>query len=123
MLRSILLCIGLLALSLPLAASDQQTQPLEIKEWPLPWPRSGPADPQAVSPTAVWFVARTGNYLGMLNPRTGRFSRVDLIDEPAPQGLIVGANSMIWFTSKVHSYIGRYDLRTRSIWRAQMPNA
>jgi virginiamycin B lyase len=123
MLRSLSLCLFLLALAWPLAASEQHRKPLDIKEWPLPWPKSGPADPQSVSPAAVWFVARTGNFLGVLNPQTGRFSRIDLIDEPAPQGLIVGANSMLWFTSKVHGYIGRYDLRSKSLWRAQMPNA
>ncbi len=108
------------ALAFPLAATEQQ---VEIKEWPLPWPDSHPRAPHAVSPTAVWFVAEKGNYLASLNPETGRFSKIDLVDEPAPLNVVAAANGMLWFTASTHGYLGRYDLRSRTLYRAPLGDA
>jgi virginiamycin B lyase len=121
MLRTIPAFLLALALAFPLAAADG----LDIKEWRVPWAKSTPSDPHAVSPTAVWFVGQTGNYLATLNPKTGRFSKVDLTDEPAPHNLIAGAgaNGMIWFSGTAGGYIGRYDPQSRRLARFPMPNA
>ena len=77
----------------------------------------------SISPEAVWFVAEKGNFLGMLNPKTGRFSRIDLVDSPGPRGLSVAANGMLWYTASVYGYLGRYDLRSRTIYRAPLTDA
>jgi virginiamycin B lyase len=109
------------ALALPLAATEQRD--VDIKEWPLPWADSRPRDPHPASATTVWFVAEKGNFLGTLNPQTGRFSRIELVDEPAPRNLIIGANGMLWYTASARGYLGRYDLRMRNIYRAQLVDA
>jgi len=122
MLRTLSSLLLSLAFALPLAAADGKAH-LDIKEWPIPWPDSQPHDPHAVSANAVWFVAEKGNYLASLNPQTGRFSKIELMDEPAPTGLIVAANGMLWYTANARGYLGRYDLKTRTIYRAPLTDA
>jgi virginiamycin B lyase len=109
-----------LALPLPLAAAEKHH--VEIKEWPVPWPDSRPRDPYVTRPGAVWFVGQTGNYLATLNPRTGDFKRIDLIDEPGPRSVVVAANGMVWYTGNLRGYLGRYDPRTRTIAHIPMPD-
>ncbi len=91
----------------------------------MPWADSHPRDPVVVSPSAVWFVGQTGNFLAVLDPQTSRFSRIDLLDQPAPHGLIAGAgrNGMLWYTGTARGYIGRYDPESRRIAHFPMPNA
>ena len=110
-----------LALASPLAAAE--THSLQIKEWPVPWPNSRPTDPVPVRPDTVWFVGETGNYLATLNPETGAFKRIDLIDEPGPQSMVVAGNGIVWFTGTARGYIGRFDPRSRQIARIPMPYA
>src|SRR5262245_17475965 len=81
-----------LALVSVAAFAASQKQPITIKEWPVPWPDSQPTDPFVAGPEAVWFVGTKGHYLATLNPKTGAFKRIDLIDEPGPQSVIVAAN-------------------------------
>lgn len=111
-----------LAIAFPVAAAEGPRH-VEIKEWPIPWPDSLPHDPHSISPEAVWFVAEKGNYLGMLNPRTGRFSRIDLVDSPAPRAIVTSANGMLWYTASAHGHLGRFDLRSRTIYRAPLTDA
>lgn len=120
--RVALVSLVALAVALPVAAADGG-QHLEIKEWPIPWPDSSPHDPHGVSPEAVWFAAEKGNYLGMLNPRTGRFSRIDLVDTPAPRAIVPAANGMLWYAASALGYLGRYDLRSRTIYRGPLTDA
>lgn len=103
-----------------LAATQKHT--VAIKEWPVPWPDTHPAAPFASRPDAVWFVGSTGHYLATLNPQTGAFKRIDLIDEPGPQSVIVAANGMVWFSGTLHGYIGRFDPVTRRIAHFAVPN-
>jgi virginiamycin B lyase len=110
-----------LALALPLAAAEKHR--VQIKEWPVPWPDSRPRDPYFVSPDSVWFVGQTGNYLATLNPKTGDFKKIDLLDEPGPHNLIVAANGMVWYAGNLRGYIGRYDPHTRRISHITMPNS
>ncbi len=115
------LTLGALAPALPLAAADRH--PVEIKEWNIPWQDSQPRGGAGVRPDLVWFAGQTGNYLARLNPQTGIFSRVDLIDEPGPGGLIVAANGMVWYAASSRGYIGRYDPHSRTVRHIAMPNA
>jgi virginiamycin B lyase len=122
MLRIVLSLLLPFVLAVPLAMAEGQPH-LDIKEWPIPWPDAQPRDPHAMSPAAVWFVAEKGNFLSALNPQTGRFSRIDLVDEPGPRSLIAGANGMLWYTSSAHGYLGRFDLKTKTIFRAPLNDA
>lgn len=109
-----------LALALPLCAAQKQA--VTIKEWPVPWPGTHPSDAGMAKPDAVWFVGATGHYLATLNPQTGAFRRIDLIDEPGPRSVIVAANGIVWFSGTVGGYIGKYDSVTRRISHIEMPN-
>lgn len=115
-------CAFVLVLVCASALAAGQKHPVTIKEWPVPWPDSHPADPFVAKPDAVWFVGTTGNYLARLNPQTGAFKRIDLMDEPRPQSVIVAANGMVWFSGTQRSYIGRFDPVSRQIAHFAMPN-
>jgi virginiamycin B lyase len=112
----------LLTLLCTSALAATQKHAVTIKEWPVPWPDTQPADPFKAAPDAVWFVGTKGNYLAMLNPQTGAFRRMDLIDEPGPQSVIVGVNGMVWFSGTLHAYIGRFDPVSRRIAHFGMSN-
>lgn len=65
-------------------------QPIEIREFPVPWKDTRPRDPDFVSPDAVWFVGQTGHYLATLNPKTRQFTKIDL-EEGQGEGPLFGA--------------------------------
>lgn len=124
MIRTATAFLLALALAAPALASHERAH-IHIKEWRVPWPNATPRSPVQVRPDTVWFVAETGNFIGRLDPQTGRFSRVDLVDRPAPRGLIAGAgdNPLLWYTGSAHSYIGRFDPERHTIARVPMPYA
>ncbi len=117
---SLLTLVLAASVALSVAASEKQ-RTVPIKEWPVPWPDTHPTDP-FVAGSEVWFAGSTGHYLGTLNPQTGAFRRIDLIDEPGPQSVIVAANGMVWFSGTLHGYIGRFDSVTRRIAHMPTPN-
>jgi virginiamycin B lyase len=108
------------SLALPVAAAQKQ-EAVTIKEWPVPWPDTHPAAP-FVAGAQVWFAGSAGHYLGTLDPQTGTFKRIDLIDEPGPQSVIVAANGMVWFSGPLHGYIGRFDPVSRRVAHMSMPS-
>jgi virginiamycin B lyase len=112
-----------LALALVTAAALAATdQPIEIKEFPVPWQDTRPRDPDFVTPDAVWFVGQTGHYLATLNPKTGEFTKIDLEDVPGPHNLIVGNDGTIWYAGNLKGYIGRVDPKTQKIRHIAMPD-
>src|SRR5262245_13481014 len=113
----------LLALSITLPLEAASASPIEIKEWPLPWPDTKPSAPCAASAGLVWFAGEGNHILGTLDPESGVFKRIDLIDEPGPRSLAVAANGMVWFAGTLRGYIGRFDPERRTIWHASMPNS
>jgi virginiamycin B lyase len=115
-------CAVLVLLVCAPALAATQRHAVTIKEWPVPWPDTHPTDPFVARPDAVWFVGSTGHYLAMLNPQTGAFKRIDLIDEPGPQSVIVAANGMVWFSGTQREYIGRFDPVNRRIAHFPMSN-
>lgn len=116
--RSILLAAGLWALT----AAATETDPVEIREWNVPWEQSRPRDPYVAGPDSVWFVGQAGHYLASINPATGEFARVDLEDGAGPHNLIVGKDGVVWYAANRKGYIGRLEPKTGAIRRIQMPD-
>jgi len=115
-------CAIVLILVCASAFPATQKRAVTIKEWPVPWPDTHPTAPFVARPDAVWFAGSTGHYLATLNPQTGAFKRMDLIDEPGPQSVIVAANGMVWYSGALRGYIGRFDPVSRRIAHLAMPN-
>jgi virginiamycin B lyase len=96
---------------------------VEIREWPVPWENTRPRDPAVDGQGRVWFVGQTGDYIGRLDPATGKFERFDLEKGSGPHNLIVGRNGEIWFAGNRAAYIGRLDPKSGKIAKIPMPDA
>jgi virginiamycin B lyase len=112
---------GILA-SLLFATAAVAQQPVEIKEWPVPWTDTRPRDPAVDKQGKVWFVGQTGNYLARFDPVTAKFDRYDLEKGSGPHNCIVGPDGAIWFAGNTAAYIGRFDPATAKITRIAMPD-
>ena len=65
-------------LLLTLGAAPPGSAPVEIREWPVPWQDTRPRDPAVDAQGRVWFVGQTGDYIGRLDPASGKFDRFEL---------------------------------------------
>jgi virginiamycin B lyase len=110
---------GVVAIS---ATSFVLADSLDIKEWQVPYERSGPRDPFAESATSIWFVGQRGGYLANLDADTGEFMQVKLKDGSGPHNLIVGSDGVVWYAGNLNRLIGRYDPITKKIEEIMMPD-
>ncbi|HEX9943278.1 MAG TPA: lyase [Thermoanaerobaculia bacterium] len=102
-------------------AAPQASAPVEIREWPVPWKDTRPRDPAVDGQGRVWFVGQTGDYIGRLDPASGKFERFDLEPGTGPHNLIVGPHGDIWFAGNRKGYIGRLDPKSGKIAKIPMP--
>lgn len=108
----------LLGLLLPLAAAAQ----VRVQEYPLPpghlahdvW-----ADPRPDGP--VWISFQGSGDLGRLDPKTGRVELIDLGQDAAPHGVLIGPDGGVWLTDGGANAIVRVDPATRAIKRWPLP--
>jgi virginiamycin B lyase len=105
---------------LPLALQAQQA-PGSISEWQVPWAGTRPRDPYAAPDGRVWFVGQAGNYLAVLDPRTGAFKRYEIDEGTFPHNCIVGKDGMVWYAGNRNGMIGRLDPTNGSVTRYPMP--
>src|SRR6185436_2966913 len=77
---------------------------VDIREWPVPWEDTRPRDPAVDREGRVWFVGQTGDYIGRLDPQTGRFVRFELEKGAGPHNLIAGSGGEIWFAANRKGY-------------------
>lgn len=108
----------LLASSLP--AADRPA--LDIREWNVPWPDTRPRDPAVDRQGRVWFVGQTGDYIGWLDPATGKFGRFDLEKGSGPHNVIIGPDGNLWFAGNRAAYIGRMNPKNGNVARFPMPH-
>lgn len=120
MMRRMLLFACLL---LTLGAAPPSSAPVEIREWPVPWKDTRPRDPAVDAQGRVWFVGQLGDYIGRLDPASGKFDRFELEPGAGPHNLIVGPGGAIWFAGNRKGYIGRLDPASGKITRYPMPDA
>ena len=95
--------------------------PLDIKEWPVPWERSRPRDPDVDPQGRVWFVGQTADYLAYLVPSTGEFKRYELDPGAGPHNQIVDKDGFVWYAGNRAAHIGRLDPRDGTIKKYPMP--
>lgn len=98
--------------------------PVEITEWKVPWERTRPRDPFVDPQGKVWFVGQVGNYVGQLDPQSGRFQRFELPAGALPHNVIVARDGSVWYAGNGDSHIGRIDPKTgKVVARYDMPDA
>lgn len=100
-----------------------EMQTVDIREWEVPYEKSRPRDPFAITETSVWFVGQRAGYLAHLNVETGEFMKVELKEGSGPHNLIVGADGIVWYAGNRTTLIGRYDPETKTIEEIPMPDA
>ena len=98
-------------------------QPVEIREWTVPWADSRPRDPYVDARGRVWFVGQTADYVAMLDPETGQFTKYDLEKGAGPHNLIVDKSGIVWYAGNTAAHIGRLDPTTKAIRKIAMPDA
>jgi virginiamycin B lyase len=96
---------------------------VDVREWKVPYEKSGPRDPFAESATSVWFVGQRTGYLARLDVETGEFTQVELKDGSGPHNLIVGSDGIVWYAGNLNGLIGRYDPATKEFEEIMMPVA
>ena len=105
-----------------LAALSASADPVDIREWQVPYPESRPRDPYAESATSVWFVGQRAGYLAHLDATNGEFTQVELKDGSGPHNLIVGSDGIVWYAGNRNRLIGRYDPDSGDIEEIMMPD-
>jgi virginiamycin B lyase len=98
-------------------------QTVEIREWTVPWADSRPRDPYVDARGRVWFVGQTADYVAMLDPETGQFTKYDLEKGAGPHNLIVDKTGIVWYAGNRAAHIGRLDPTTKAIRKIAMPDA
>jgi len=93
---------------------------LVVTEWPVPW-GGRPRDPYVDASGAVWFCGQEGNYIGRLDPVTGKFKRYEVPDGTHPHNLIVDAGGFVWYAGNRNAHIGKLDPASGAIEAFPMP--
>ncbi|MGH7502166.1 MAG: virginiamycin B lyase family protein [Longimicrobiales bacterium] len=112
--------LGALLLA-PDAEAQQSRNPIEIKEWEVPYGAdTRPRDPFAFE-GRVWFVGQAGNYVAYLDPASGEFKRYEIEEGTHPHNLIVDERG-VWYAGNRNARIGLLNPETGSIRTFPMPD-
>jgi virginiamycin B lyase len=95
---------------------------VQVHEWPVPWERSRPRDPDVAPDGTVWFVGQVGDYVASLVPATGAFHRYPPAPGTGPHNQIVDARGAVWYAGNRVGHIGRLDPATGAITTYPMPD-
>ncbi|MEX0976402.1 MAG: hypothetical protein WDZ50_04825 [Woeseia sp.] len=96
--------------------------PVDIREWLVPWEDSRPRDPYVADDGKVWFVGQRGHYVASLDPVSGEFERYDLDLGTGPHNLIVDDQGMVWYAGNLARHIGVLDPESGGITKFEMPD-
>jgi virginiamycin B lyase len=114
-----------LALALAVLAPDARPAPVDsilIREWKVPWDKTRPRDPYVADDGRVWFCGQAGNYIAVLDPKSGDFKRYELPERTNPHNLIIDKAGFIWYSGNVNGRIGKLDPKTGKIQEFLMPD-
>jgi virginiamycin B lyase len=101
-------------------ASDPE---LDIREWQVPWGAEGrPRDPYVAPDGAIWFVGQRADYVGVLDPTSGDFRRIDLPEGAGPHTVVVAPDGTPWYAGNRDRHIGKIDPATGQITRYDVPD-
>jgi virginiamycin B lyase len=114
----LLATLSLLVPAANVQADDLPT--LEITEWQVPWDNARPRDPYRGPDGRVWFVGQTDDYVATLDPDTGEFHRIELVEGAGPHTVTVN-EAGAWYAGNRVAHIGRIDPETDAIEVIPMP--
>ena len=103
-------------------AGEIAMDPDAVKEWTVPWEKTGPRDPFVDHQGRVWFVGQRGNYVAYLDPTSGEFKRYQIDDGTYPHNLVVDKTNTVWFTGNMNGRIVKLDAQTGKLTTYPMPD-
>ncbi len=106
----------------PTKAEAASLNPVEIKEWQVPWDQTRPRDPYVDQQNRVWFVGQGGDYIAVLDPEVGQFHQFKLDPGTGPHNLIVDKEGQVWYAGNRAAHIGKLDPATGTIIKYPMPD-
>lgn len=118
MIRICSLLILLCAITAPGGALGDT---VDIREWLVPWEKSGPSDPFVGPRGRVWFISPNNDFIANFTPATAEFNRYDLQKGTRPVALLVDANRTLWFLSDGRREIGTLNPGTGRVSIFDMP--
>jgi virginiamycin B lyase len=104
----------------PVAA---QENPLEPKEFTVPWASTRPRDPIMDQAGRVWFVGQQGNYIAYLDPKTGQFKQYSIDPGTHPHNINIDEQGGVWFTGNRNSRIVNLNPETGELKTIMMPDS
>jgi virginiamycin B lyase len=107
----------------PGKAEAAPLNPVDIKEWPVPWDQTRPRDPYVDQQHRVWFVGQRGDYIAVLDPEVGQFHQFKLDPGTGPHNLIVDEKGQVWYAGNRAAHIGKLDPATGNITKYPMPDS
>ncbi len=123
------LLIGILWLPVQAQQDPQQAEAeakpislLALTSWPIAW-GGRPRDPYLAPDGQLWFCGQDGNYIGRLDPASGKLTRFELPDGTHPHNLIVAADGIVWFAGNRNATLGRLNPKSGRIRSYDMPKA
>jgi virginiamycin B lyase len=99
-----------------------QENPLEPKEFNVPWERTRPRDPIMDPAGRVWFVGQQGNYVAYLDPKTGQFKQYTIEAGTNPHNINIDERGGVWFTGNRNSRIVQLIPETGELKTHMMPD-
>lgn len=112
--------VAIVVLAAPLPAQEPATP--ELQEWTVPWAGTRPRDPYVAPDGRIWFVGQVGNYLAVLDPADGGFTRVAIDSGTHPHNNIVDPQGRVWYAGNRNGMIGMYDPASATFRRYPMPD-
>jgi virginiamycin B lyase len=108
-----LAALALLALLLSAPAAAQQVQYYDLPDG------DRPHDVAPAPDGTVWYSGQRAGVAGLLDPQTGKLTRIALGPGSAPHGVIVGPDGNAWFTDSGQNAIVRVDARSHepTVWK------
>ena len=104
----------------PVVAQDN---PLEPKEFTVPWASTRPRDPIMDQAGRVWFVGQQGNYIAYLDPKTGQFKQYSIDPGTNPHNINLDEQGGVWFTGNRNSRIVQLNPETGELKTIMMPDS
>ncbi|MGH7678248.1 MAG: virginiamycin B lyase family protein [Gemmatimonadaceae bacterium] len=99
-----------------------QENPLEPKEFIVPWASTRPRDPIMDQVGRVWFVGQQGNYVAYLDPKTGQFKQYTIDAGTNPHNINIDERGGVWYTGNRNSRIVQLIPETGELKTHMMPD-
>lgn len=91
-----------------------------VEEYDVPWEDSRSRDPYVAPDGKVWFAGQRAHYIGIFDPETGEFDRIDLEDGAGPHTVVVADDGTPWYAGNRARHIGKINPETGEITKYMM---